>query len=68
MQSDPIGDMLTSIRNGMAARHHKVDIPGSRVKIELARILKQACRSPAVAYTWIRRTYRESLVAWGCAS
>lgn len=41
MQSDPIGDMLTSIRNGLAARHPKVDIPGSNVKIELARILKQ---------------------------
>ena len=41
MHSDPIADMLTRIRNGMTARHHKVDIPGSKVKIELARILKE---------------------------
>ena len=41
MHSDPIADMLTRIRNGLAARHPKVDIPGSNVKIELARILKQ---------------------------
>ena len=41
MHSDPIADMLTRIRNGMAARLNKVDIPGSKVKIELARILKE---------------------------
>ena len=41
MHSDPIADMLTRIRNGMAARHNKVDIPGSKVKIEMARILKE---------------------------
>lgn len=41
MHSDPIADMLTRIRNGLAARHPKVDIPGSKVKIELARILKE---------------------------
>ncbi len=41
MHSDPIADMLTRIRNGMAARLPKVDVPGSKVKIELARILKQ---------------------------
>lgn len=41
MHSDPISDMLTRIRNGLAAHHHKVDIPGSKVKIEIARILKE---------------------------
>lgn len=41
MHSDPIADMLTRIRNGLAARHRKVDIPGSRLKIEVARILKE---------------------------
>ena len=41
MHSDPIADMLTRIRNGMTAKHHKVEIPGSKVKIELARILKE---------------------------
>jgi small subunit ribosomal protein S8 len=38
--SDPIADMLTRIRNGAGAGHRKVDIPGSRIKTEIARILK----------------------------
>lgn len=41
MHSDPIADMLTRIRNGQAAGHAKVEIPGSKVKIEVARILKE---------------------------
>ncbi len=40
MQTDPIADMLTRIRNGAAARHGKVEIPASKLKVELARILK----------------------------
>ena len=40
MTSDPIADMLTRIRNGLRARHTKVDVPASRLKMELARILK----------------------------
>src|SRR2546430_7628577 len=38
--NDPIGDMLTRIRNASGARHESVMIPSSRVKIEIARILK----------------------------
>ena len=38
--SDPIADMLTRIRNAAGAGHRKVDIPGSRIKTEIARILK----------------------------
>ncbi len=38
---DPISDMLTRLRNAISARHTKVDIPASRLKIELARILKE---------------------------
>lgn len=38
---DPIADMLTRVRNALAARHTKVDIPSSRLKVELARILKE---------------------------
>ncbi len=41
MLSDPIADMLTRIRNGLAAGHAKVDIPASRLKVEIARILKE---------------------------
>jgi small subunit ribosomal protein S8 len=39
--TDPISDMLTRIRNAIGARHTKVDIPASRLKIEIARILKE---------------------------
>lgn len=38
--TDPIADMLTRVRNASQAGHRKVDIPGSRVKREIARILK----------------------------
>ncbi|MDP8981414.1 MAG: 30S ribosomal protein S8 [Acidobacteriota bacterium] len=39
--SDPIADMLTRIRNAMSARHPKVDVPASRLKMDIARILKE---------------------------
>ncbi len=39
--TDPIADMLTRIRNAIAANHSRVDIPGSKLKIEVARILKE---------------------------
>jgi small subunit ribosomal protein S8 len=41
MNSDPIADMLTRIRNAIKARHSKVDVPASKLKIEIARILKE---------------------------
>jgi small subunit ribosomal protein S8 len=37
--TDPIADMLTRIRNAVHARHQRVDIPASRFKAEVARIL-----------------------------
>lgn len=39
--TDPIADMLTRIRNAIAAKHSRVDIPGSKLKMEIARILKE---------------------------
>ncbi len=39
--TDPISDMLTRIRNAIRAKHTRVDIPGSKLKIEVARILKE---------------------------
>ncbi|MGO8789394.1 MAG: 30S ribosomal protein S8 [Terriglobia bacterium] len=39
--TDPIADMLTRIRNGIQARHPRVDMPSSKLKIEVARILKE---------------------------
>ena len=41
MQTDPISDFLTSIRNAVAAKHQRVDVPASRLKSEIARILKE---------------------------
>lgn len=38
--SDPIADMLTRIRNAGKAKFNSVDIPGSKLKIELAKVLK----------------------------
>lgn len=38
--SDPIADMLTRIRNAVKAKFNSVDIPGSKLKIEIAKILK----------------------------
>ena len=39
--TDPIADMLTRIRNGIAAEHDTVVVPASKMKVEIARILKQ---------------------------
>ena len=39
--TDPIADMLTRIRNGNSAEHDTVVIPASKMKVEIARILKQ---------------------------
>ena len=38
--TDPIADMLTRIRNGIQARHDRVELPVSKLKVEIARILK----------------------------
>ena len=38
--TDPVADMLTRIRNGVRAKLPKVDIPTSKLKVEMARILK----------------------------
>ena len=39
--TDPIADMLTRVRNAIAANHSRVDIPTSKLKLEVARILKE---------------------------
>jgi small subunit ribosomal protein S8 len=41
MMTDPIADMLTRIRNALAARHERVQMPASRMKQEIARVLKE---------------------------
>ncbi len=41
MNTDPVADLLTRIRNAARARHARVDVPASKLKIEIARILKE---------------------------
>jgi len=38
--TDPIADMLTRLRNAVIAKHSRVDVPASRLKVEIARILE----------------------------
>ena len=37
--TDPVADMLSRIRNASVARHQRVDVPSSKLKMEIARIL-----------------------------
>ena len=41
MQTDPIADYLTRIRNALRSGHDEVEIPSSRLKVEMSRILKE---------------------------
>ncbi len=41
MMTDPIADMLMRIRNAASAKHARVDVPASKLKVEIARILKE---------------------------
>lgn len=41
MMTDPIADMLTRVRNASRAGHEKVDIPASKIKANICRVLKE---------------------------
>ena len=41
MMTDPVADMLMRIRNAARARHARVEMPSSKLKVEIARILKE---------------------------
>lgn len=41
MMTDPVADMLSRVRNAMRAGHKRVDMPVSKLKAEIARILKE---------------------------
>ena len=43
--TDPVADFLTRIRNAMRSRHQKLDVPASKLKSEIARILKKKATS-----------------------
>ncbi len=40
--TDPVSDMLTRIRNACASKHRRVDMPASKLKLEIARVLKES--------------------------
>jgi small subunit ribosomal protein S8 len=40
--TDPIADMLTRIRNACGSKHRRVDMPASKIKLEIARLLKES--------------------------
>ena len=40
--TDPVADMLTRIRNACTSRHRRVDMPPSKLKVEIARVLKES--------------------------
>lgn len=40
MHSDPIADLLARVKNGLGARHMTVDVPHSKIKVEVLRILQ----------------------------
>jgi small subunit ribosomal protein S8 len=39
--TDPVSDLLTRVRNASAARHETVEVPASKIKLEIVRILKE---------------------------
>ena len=41
MMTDPIADLLTRIRNASQAKHSKLNVPCARMKVEIARVLKE---------------------------
>jgi small subunit ribosomal protein S8 len=41
MMTDPIADLFTRIRNGLMARHPRIDVPGSKMKARIIEILKE---------------------------
>jgi len=41
MMTDPVGDMLTRLRNALHAGHKTVEMPGSRMKEQVARVLRE---------------------------
>lgn len=67
MMTDPIADMLTRIRNGITARHDSVQVPASRLKIAIAKVLKEEgfIRDFEVMQEGVRRTIRVHLVYRG---
>jgi small subunit ribosomal protein S8 len=65
--TDPIADMLTRIRNAVAAKHDYVNIPASKLKVAIARVLKDEgfIRDFELLEEGLRKTLRVHLVYTG---
>ena len=59
--SDPVADMLTKVRNAAMARHEKVDVPASKLKLEIVKILKEEIDYPDVSVIIPRRECMQTL-------
>jgi len=65
--TDPIADMLTRIRNAVAAKHDYVNVPASKLKVAIARVLKEEgfIRGFETMEEGLRKTLRIQLVYVG---
>ncbi len=62
--TDPIADMLARIRNAVSAKHSRVDIPASKLKLELRRsLIWRECRGRAGVFMSARVRFRECWAA-----
>ena len=63
--TDPIGDMLTRVRNASSARHEKVLVPASNLKARIAEVLKAAGVTGDYTFHSWRHTFRTRLAEAG---
>ena len=62
MQTDLIADLLTRIRNAAHAKHARVDVPASKLKVEITRILKE--EGYISTYKLVEETRRDASCAF----
>ena len=67
MVTDPIADLLTRIRNALVARHDSVQVPASKMKIAIAKVLKEEgfIKDFEVVPEGVKRTVRIDLAYSG---
>jgi len=64
MMTDPIADMLTRIRNGAQARKESVAMPSSRLKVQIAELLKKELTRTAIGIAGGQAHPREGEREW----
>lgn len=62
VSTDPIADLLTAIRNAVRARHAKLSVPASRLKTEIARVLKE--EGYIAAYKVVEENKKKTLLLY----